>query len=799
MSRGAALHGSRLRGPLGSGISISTLILAHAAFAQTGQAPAATPAQAMGDIVVTAQFREQKLQDTPIAITAVNAALLEARSQTNIAEVTNQAPNVTLKPQGGSWGASIAANIRGVGQADFDPAFEPGVGLYIDDVYYPQLTGSLLDLLDLDRVEILRGPQGTLAGKNSIGGAIKLYSKKPTGENSGYVEATGGSRDRVGVRVGVDFKINQDWSARLSGVFKQQDGYVDRIDYGCAHPGSGIPAVAAAGHCTLAELGGVGYKAVRGILRYAPQRDFELNLIADYTKDVHTMAGEVLVHAGLDNPNTNPAPGVPYDSRFICGKYCNYATVGQPAATWQGFLAGFPLVATHGSDLVRFDGWGASAQMRIGLNQSMSLSSITAYRGFVSSFDSDDDLSPANINFGRDKLNHWSVSQEVRLNGKIGKTIDYTLGGFYFDEKTRYWTFQDIRYVVIPLQFIGNDPVTADTEAAFANANWEALPGLNFSAGLRYTNESKDYRYARLAPGGTPNLFLGALNGAVGHYSGDNVDYRVNVDYRFSPALLAYANIATGIKGGGVNPRPFNVAQARGFNPEKLTNYEIGIKSDLFDRRMRLNISAFYSDYKDIQIPLLSCPQFGGPGPCALPANAGDGHFKGVEAELFAKPIPGLTIDGSVSYLEFHYTRIDPQAGGPSNPTGPQLNDPFAGAPKWKWSLGVQYEIMLGDKLGSLTPRFDVAYQDPIFTGHDPGATPAVVGAEQFLPAFTLANARLTWKNPGHDLEASLEVTNLFDKYYYLTNFDLRGAGAGFEKAQPGRPREWAITVKKKF
>ena len=143
------------------------------------------PPIAPNQIIVTAQFREQALQDTPLAITAVNSEMLDARSQTNIAEVTAQAPNVSLKPQGAAFGPSLAASIRGVGQYDFNPALEPGVGLYVDDVYYATLTGAVFDLLDLDRVEILRGPQGTLAGKNSIGGAVKLYSKKPEGSDTG--------------------------------------------------------------------------------------------------------------------------------------------------------------------------------------------------------------------------------------------------------------------------------------------------------------------------------------------------------------------------------------------------------------------------------------------------------------------------------------------------------------------------------------------------------------------------------------------------------------------------------------
>jgi len=143
----------------------------------SGNSSGATAApSALPEVTVTAQFRSQNLQNTPIAITAINSEMLDARSETSIYQVSAQAPSVTLKPQGAAFGASLVASIRGVGQYDFNPALEPGVGLYVDDVYYATLTGSIFDLLDLDRVEILRGPQGTLAGRNSIGGAVKLYS-----------------------------------------------------------------------------------------------------------------------------------------------------------------------------------------------------------------------------------------------------------------------------------------------------------------------------------------------------------------------------------------------------------------------------------------------------------------------------------------------------------------------------------------------------------------------------------------------------------------------------------------------
>ncbi len=224
------------------------------------------------EVVVTAQFRERNLQDTPIAITAVTGEMLEARSQLTIADVANQAPSVTLKPNAAAYGPSLAANIRGVGQFDFHPALEPGVGIYVDDVYYSTLTGSIVDLLDIERVEVLRGPQGTLAGKNSIGGAIKLYSRRPTGDGSGFLSATYGSRDRMDLKGSIDLGITPKLSLRLAGITRSQDGYVDRLDYGCVNPGQGIPALRDSPNCVMSEQGEVGVNALRAQLRFVAER-----------------------------------------------------------------------------------------------------------------------------------------------------------------------------------------------------------------------------------------------------------------------------------------------------------------------------------------------------------------------------------------------------------------------------------------------------------------------------------------------------------------------------------------------
>jgi iron complex outermembrane recepter protein len=781
------------------------------------------------EIVVTAQFREQNLQDTPLAITAVSGAMMEARSQTNIAQVAAQAPSVTLKPQGTAFGPSLAANIRGVGQIDFNPALEPGVGLYIDDVYYATLTGSVFDLLDLERVEILRGPQGTLAGRNSIGGAVKLYSKRPRGDNSGYAHFTYGSRERIDVRAGIDFNLLEGVDARLAGVSKKQDGYIKRLDFGCVHPAgvsplnpaNGIPPLAASDEdCVLEKEGEIDTQAVRGQLRFRPSPDIDINIIGDYTHDDRVVAGSILLDRDFPNgvqaspaypvpvnpPFSNPFPfptdinpfpvPIPYDSRFVCGRYCNYATyTSLPDGNT-------PLAAQNGR--TKFNSWGVSAQVEWDLTDNLQLVSITAYRDYKVRFSNDDDLSPLAHSLGGGTLTFWSFTQEVRLNGSfMDDRLEFTLGGYYLDQKSVYATFQDLRYAGLP-QFRGNDPVNVDSKAAFAHIAFRPIDPLTLTAGIRYTEEHKDYTYSRRTPSGGIHPVLGGLDGLTGNFDGDRIDWRVNAQYEVTEDISVYAQFSTGFKGGGVNPRPFNANQVLPFGPEVLDTYELGFKSDLFDRMLRVNVAGFFSKYKDIQLTLSNCTAQAGVGfgvPCALPVNAGDADIKGVEVETSIRPVDGMLIDASVSYLDFEYkefgsfinpvTGLPVFVGGPSAINGPQFGDYPNITPKWKWSIGVQHEFDLGN-VGSLTPRFDAAYQSEIFFNPANRATNRVAG-------YTLANARLTWANVDKDLEVSAEVTNLFDKYYLLTVFDLTLAGAGFATGQPARPREWAVTVKKRF
>ncbi|MEO9130848.1 MAG: TonB-dependent receptor, partial [Sphingomonas sp.] len=648
----------------------------------------ASGAPASDDIVITAQFRSQKLQDSPLAVTALTGEMLEARGQRSIADVGDQAPNVTLRQAPSTYGPAVVAYIRGVGQRDTSFALEPGVGLYIDDVYLPTLHGSLLDLIDLDRVEILRGPQGTLAGQNSIGGAIKLYSKKPDGSGGGYFQMTYGSYNRVDLRGAANFTILPDLYARISGTAVHKDGYVTRYDFACTHPGTAIPSTLVNSQsCKLGTEGGKSYVAGRLALRYEPSSSVSLDVVADITRDQSEAGPTTLLYVGQNaNPgvsNTGSATtgtsvpaytlnGVRYGtatgSQFISySPYGNFAQDTFSSSPYISYENYMELAPRDGSapwtapDKSAIDTWGVSANLKVDLSPDFNVTSITAFRKFSGVYASADG-SPFSPTLQASQIFNRQFSQELRLNGKIGTTFNFTVGGYYLNKRS-----QNITRVTLPtLNFIENNQVPATTKAVFANADWEVMTDLHLIGGIRYTDITKSFIYGRKgipgsSTGGATPASVAALDGLVGTFKGNHVDWRAVLQYRWSDQIMTYAQVSTGFKSGGVNPRPFFPAQALPFGPETLTAYEAGFKSDLFDRHVRLNVSAFFNKYSDILVSVAKCPLPGTPlsgTPCALPLNAGKANVKGAEAELTLRPVRGVTIDASLAYLNFKYTSI---------------------------------------------------------------------------------------------------------------------------------------------
>lgn len=730
---------------------------------------------ALTEIVVTAQFREQRLQDTPIAITALTAEMLEARSQNTLTEIGRNIPNVTLQPSISAYGGTAAIYIRGVGQFDRDFALEPGVGVYIDDVYYPTVYGAQLDLLDLDRVEVLRGPQGTLAGKNSIGGAVKLYSKKPTGDGGGFIEGTIGSFSRTDLRATSDFALSDTVTARLSGVYKKREGYVDRIDFKCRHPESPAPTVATDMDCKVGTEGGQDFKGARLIVRWDASDRFDVTLSGDIYSDDSEPSPSRLIAVRPDHASA------PLLTPFLdVGRYESYSLYQSQR--------GYGLAGRN-----RLDGYGVSGQLNYDFSDNLTLTSISAYRTYDGFFQVDLDGTSYGMTTQHVGLDFEQFSQELRVNGSLaGGRLDYTVGGYFYSGRGASaglieLTFQAVNPPAPPPPaasfHIQDDIVEIENKSAFLHTIFRATDALTLSLGIRYTDEWKTLVLHRKDP---VTLEFQPLEGANGRFDGDHVDYRVSLDYRWNPNLLTYVSFATGFKGGGISSRPYRAEQVVPFGPEKLEAWEVGFKSDFFDRRARFNVSAFHNKYDDIQLTVRSGTGIFAP-PASVTVNAGEAEMTGFEAEFSLNPTSGLTIDAAVGYLDFEYTELSP--GVLASGLAMHHVTPFT--PEWKWSLGAQYEFALGDGR-TITPRFDVAYQSEIYA--NPVNNPMWV-----VDDYTVADARVTYRNPTSGVEVALAVTNLFDKYYYTSLYDNLYGSQGTVIANVARPREWSISVRKNF
>ncbi|SFG30261.1 iron complex outermembrane recepter protein [Novosphingobium sp. CF614] len=733
------------------------------------------------EIVVTAQFRAQSVQDTPLAISAISGDTLAQKGATDITGAANLAPNVQLSGNAGNFGGMAAIFIRGVGQSDPHFAVEPGVGMYVDDVYFGVLTGSVFDLLDVDRVEVLRGPQGTLAGKNSIGGSVKLYSTRPGPDTNGYMEVGYGSRNSLyGRAAGNLTLIDGKLYARVAAGAQYSDGYMTRLDYACATGNFANGTQRTDVSCKIGEQGGKRVFTARGTLLFTPSDGVKDTLIVDVTRDrSQNPAAKTTVQSALWAGTAN----------YITGahSYTNYEDyISRPTG---GSAAGHAFVMP---DTTPLDAWGVTNLLNIELSDNLKLDSITAYRASNVTFSATQDAAPASIVDQIWKLDHKQFTQELRLSGDLGEFVDWTLGGYYYHASGTSGGRVNIPGGLavggggLNLDILFRDPVKTESKSAFLHTVFHPLAGLNLTAAVRYTDDRKDFTFNRYDPNGSPHPLLGALLDFPVSYKGDRVDYRLGLDYAWSDGFMTYAQVSTGYKGGGVNPRPFFTTQALPYAPEKLTAYEVGFKSQLFDRRFTLNMSAFLNDYTDLQAQLKRCDSISPfPGaPCNQSTNVGDARIKGVELEASLRPVNGLSIDASVGYLDFKYKRINAA-------TNITLDMTNVYTPKWTAAGGIQYTADLGGT-GSLTPRFDVSYRSRV-------EGDAVNVAASSLTPRTLLNASLLWSNDSEDWEAKLAVTNLTDKFYYQSAYAQPSAPYFAAVGIVGEPRRVMFSIKRRF
>lgn len=745
---------------------------------------------ALEEVVVTAEFRETRLQETPIAITAVTADMIEARGITDLVQIAAAAPNVSLRKANAAYGNTLQAYIRGIGQLDFNYAFEPGVGIYIDDVYHGTAFGAVVDLYDLERVEVLRGPQGTLFGKNSIGGAIRMVSKKPQGDNSGFVELTYGNYDTVIFRGAFDVPLVKDRLAlRVSATSDNRDGYQDRIDFACDRPGlaGSIPSEAgasAANGCKVGAFGGKDVQAIRAALRWTPDERWDINLAVDFMDDDSEAQANKLLAIGdgagnyntvpgtstglpfligtLWNPNENlPNFGVPFDARFLDPD--PFRTYG----TYRDLLRGFDT-----GRVSTVESTGYSLIVDFAISDGLAFKSITAWRSYDGVFSHDPDQSPLALQNVQNIVGNDQFTQELRLSGETGdQKLFYTIGGFYLDSES---TLQGLVNIPpIPGSFYGSlgfyqdDVITTKNKSVFAHAEYMLTDRLQGFGGLRYTDEEKRYHFDH-----TPELTIQDPGGKPFK----RTDWRIGIEFRASENTMAYGSVTTGFRSGGVNPRPFTDAQFIPFGPEDITSFELGVKLDFYDHRARLNLAGFISDF-DHRIQRQQTVDAEG-APLTAPTNLGTGRIRGFEAELEANPTEHLVLNAQVGYAKF--TSSDTAYAG---------ERPIA-TPDWTANAGAQYEIVLAGG-SAINLRLDWYYQSRVDFALD--SDPLVS-----TPARSLWNGMAAW-DVSEKWTLSLHGYNLADKRYYVNKFTLMPFGLATLEGQPGHPREWRISAMYRF
>lgn len=721
------------------------------------------------EIIVTARKREESLQEVPIAITAFTADALEKRSLTNLMEIGAFVPNVQMNtsPGGSGGGNNAQIYIRGIGQNDFIATTDPGVGIYVDGVYHPRTLGGVFDLLDLERIEVLRGPQGTLFGKNTIGGAVSLTSVRPTGEGGGYGQVTTGSFNRIDARASADVALSDNLFAKISFSSKDRDGYAKRLDFASGN--------------VVDDQGDENQTATRLALRWLAPNNLEVNLIADYTREREASPPTTLVEVRnvgvtfLWNWLVGGPAGTPYDERYITGDpYTTYGT-GPNVNELEQFGVALTLDKDFGGYAVK---------------------SISAYRQIEAISSRDGDGSPLSIIHTNQDDHQHQISQEIQVSGQaFDDRLDWVVGAFYFDEHNTddnevrlvsglyYETdaLTGVPGILIPALDIDIDVanvVDAESFAAFTHGSFQITDKLSFSAGLRYSWEEKVYGVEVFRI----NAGVYAVPPSVASDSWGAVSPKGSLNYQWSDQLLSYASISRGFKSGGFNGRPLIEAQIESFDPEFVTTYEVGFKSDWLDRRLRLNAAMFYNDYTDLQLGTLSADPATGNLILRL-QNAGTAKITGFEVELQAQPVPRLNITASVGHTDFQFNELNAGVQDITLDTKP------AKMPRWSSSASAEYTVPLND-FGNLIIRGDWTAQSKVF--NDPLNEEAVAQT-----GFSIFNARVTLESDDN-WELALFVTNIGDKVRKVggvTTF----ASFGHAEAIYGRPREWGLAAKYRF
>lgn len=600
------------------GLMLATTALA-AAMSSTGtMAQQTEPSAAIEEIVVMARQREENIQEVPISMSAVSGNTLKAARIDTLQEIEYSVPNLIFGETGTSGETHVG--LRGIGDFSRNIGFDTRVGVYIDGVFAGQSLAVDQGLVDVAQVEVLRGPQGTLFGKNSSSGVINIISKKPElEESSGEFQIGGGNYENIYGSAIVNLPLGEKAAARFSVVAQNQDGYVENL-------------------ATEKDLLSNDHLTARGRIRVIPNENLDVVL----SFDVRDQDNDILF--------LEPEP--------------EFEMVANPAAA-ERFV-----VDQDGPLIDDNDDWGVGLNMDYDFGDGYVLTSITGYRKSKRRVGSDEDATGVyalHVKFFEDEFKHFT--QELRLASPGDRDFRYVIGGYYFWQKGTQ--FRDV--VIGPGFGAPADTLAARSEgevktkswAAFVNANYDITHRLTLSGGLRFTNEKKDTDLTQFS---LPAFGLANFDNFVDDFSEDSLTATANLTYALTDSANAYFTYSRGQKSGGWNVDFVGDVSALPFSEETVDSFEIGVKSDLLDKRLRLNLSAFYAEYSDFQVFQF---QFTGVTTNLIVSNAASVTTQGFEAEGVAY----LTDDFEVAFgLGYADAEFDDFPGGAVDGMGQPVN-----------------------------------------------------------------------------------------------------------------------------
>ena len=754
----------------------------------------ATSANVIEEIIVTARRREESLMSTPTSITAFTTDELQARQIDQIDQIAKATPGLVFQRQAGHNNHTSRIFIRGIGQDDYVPTKQVGVGLYVDGVYVAQNAGSLIEVVDVESIEVLRGPQGTLFGRNTIGGAIQVNTIKPREEFEADVELLAGSYDRWRVKGRVNIPFSDTFYGRFAALVQEKDGFIKTPLSPSSDEGKG----------------GDNIDAGRVALRWTPNDSLTIDFAGDYSKQQSHGAPQVL-GTTINNAFVGRGPRITNAAQYNwavapalgAGQFDNSYFLGDETHT----------SLTGEENNVESEVLGVHLTVQWDISDNMLFKSITSYRDIDIDANGDFDHTPLSVFHGSDNHEGEAYSQELQLSGSaFDERMHWVTGLYYYAEE-----ILNLNTVLFPtFHLVSGSNVDNKSTAVFGQFTYDLSEKWSLTLGGRYTDEdldsiaNDDHSYITAwfcpwqpspPPAGIHNLFVCQQQGPgfAGYapvavppantpfpgsfrilpnnetFTSDENQFEpyVNLAYNFTDQLMGYVSYAEGFKGGGFTQRIPPGRTVESFAPEFANVYEIGAKWS--GEKIRLTSALFYTDYEDLQV--LTTRLLGG-----TTENAADAEIKGGELELLVAITDRFRISLGLSYVDGQYNDVDEFVSFDENNDLPFLTE-------WQHNASASYVLPLST--GDLVARVDYSYTDEYYSE-------AENLPEHLYGDYSLWNASLTYTHRSEKWQVALAGRNLADEYYKVSG-SQSFSRTGWAQQVVGPPREWSLRFSYSF